>query len=122
MILCMSFSYVLDDSVFAVKASLNPTALFLVSLLALVVNVAVFVYHFAKVIKYKRNPITAEVHTDLGEYKELIAERDLAIGRHPDLGEYRELAAERDLAIGRHPELGEYKSLLAEGGNPSPNR
>jgi hypothetical protein len=93
MILCMSFSYILDDSVFAVKASLNPTALFLVSLLALVVNIAVFVYHFAKVIKYKRNPITAEVHTDLGEYKELIAERDLAIGRHPELGEYKALAA-----------------------------
>jgi Family of unknown function (DUF5692) len=74
MILCMSFSYVLDDSVFAVKASLNPTALFLVSFLALVVNVAVFVYHFAKVLKYKRN-IAAGVHSDLGEYQALIAER-----------------------------------------------
>ena len=74
MILCMSFSYILDDSVFAVKASLNPTALFLVSLLALVVNIAVFVYHYAKVIKYKRN-IAVAVHSDLGEYRELIAER-----------------------------------------------
>lgn len=74
MILCMSASWVLDDSVFAVKASLNPTALFLVSLLALVVNIAVFVYHYAKVFKYRRN-IATGVHLDLGEYKELEAER-----------------------------------------------
>jgi hypothetical protein len=75
MMLCMSASWMLDDSVFAVKASLNPTALFLVSLLALVVNVAVFVYHFAKVIKYRRN-VAVGVHFDVGEYRELIAERD----------------------------------------------
>ena len=74
MMLCMSFSYVLDDSVFAVKASLNPTALFLVSILALVVNIAVCVYHFAKVLKYKSN-ITVGVHSDLGEYQDLLAER-----------------------------------------------
>jgi len=73
MMLCMSASWFLDDSVFAVKASLNPTALFLVSLLALVANIAVFVYHFAKVLKYKRNPAVA-VHPDLGEYKALVAE------------------------------------------------
>jgi hypothetical protein len=97
----MTFSYVFDYSAFAVKASLNPTALFLLSGVALAWNIGVFVYHFAKVIKYKRNPITAEVHTDLGGYKELIAERD---------------------GVGTHPDLGEYKALLAAGGNPSPNR
>lgn len=75
MMLCMSFSNYFDNSRFAVKASLNPTALFLVSLLALVVNIAVFVYHFAKVFKYKRN-IAEGVHFDLGEYKDLVAERD----------------------------------------------
>ena len=74
MMLCMTFSYYFDNSVFAVKASLNPTALFLVSFVALAVNVAVFVYHFGKVIKYRRNPAVA-VHPDLGEYKELDAER-----------------------------------------------
>ena len=76
MMLCLSFSYRLDDSVFAVKASLNPTALFLVSFLALVVNIAVFVYHFAKVLKYKRN-IAVGVHSDLGEYQALLAEREV---------------------------------------------
>ncbi len=74
MMLCMSTSFFFDNSVFAVKASLNPVALFIVSALALAVNVAVFVYHFAKVIRYKRN-IALGVHFDLGEYKELDAER-----------------------------------------------
>jgi hypothetical protein len=82
MMLCLSFSYLLDKSVFAVKASLNPTALFLVSFLALVVNIAVFVYHFAKVLKYKRN-IAVGVHSDLGEYQALVAERVPAIVTAP---------------------------------------
>jgi len=41
MILCMNFSYRLDGSAFAVKASLNPTAVFTVCLLALGANMAV---------------------------------------------------------------------------------
>lgn len=94
MMLCMSYSYLFDNSVFAVKASLNPTALFLVSFLALVVNIAVFVYHFAKVLKYKRN-IAVAVHCDLGEYRELAAEHNLAVGAHSGLVEYQVLAAER---------------------------
>lgn len=74
MMLCMTFSYVFDFSPFAVKASLNPVALFSVSFLALGWNIAVFVYHFAKVIKHKRN-VAVAVHSDLGEYKHLVAER-----------------------------------------------
>ena len=73
MLLCMTFSYALDYSPFAVKASLNPTALFLLSFVALVWNIGVFVYHFAKVIKYKRN-VAVAVHADLAQYKELLAE------------------------------------------------
>ena len=78
MMLCLSFSYRLDDSVFAVKASLNPTALFLVSFLALVVNIAVFVYHLTKILKHNRN-IAVGVHSDVGEYQALVAERVPAI-------------------------------------------
>jgi hypothetical protein len=63
-----------DNSILAVTASLNPTALFLVGFLALVVNIVVFVYHFAKVLKYKRN-VAVGVHSDLGEYQALAAER-----------------------------------------------
>ena len=75
MMLCMTFSYAFDYSKFAVKGSLNPTALFLVSFVALAWNVGVFVYHFAKVIKYRRN-VASGVHFDEGEYKELMSERD----------------------------------------------
>jgi hypothetical protein len=75
MLLCMTFSYAFDYSAFAVKASLNPTALFLLSALALAWNIGVFVYHFAKVIKYKRN-VAVAVHPDLKEYQHLMAERD----------------------------------------------
>lgn len=77
MVLCMSMSYVFDHSHFAVKGSLNYAPLFVLSFLALAWNVAVFVYHFAKVFKHKRN-IARGVHFDLGEYKELVAERDQA--------------------------------------------
>jgi hypothetical protein len=73
MLLCMTFSYTFDHSPFAVKASLNPTALFLVSFVALVWNIGVFVYHFAKVFKHKRN-VAVAVHSDLAQYKELLAE------------------------------------------------
>ena len=82
MLLCMTFSYRLDQSAFSVKASLNPTALFLVSFLALAMNVGVFVYHFAKVLKYKRN-IAVGVHSDLGEYQALVAEGVPAIATLP---------------------------------------
>jgi hypothetical protein len=75
MLLCMTFSYAFDYSAFAVKASLNPTALFLVSFVSLAFNIGVFVYHFAKVIKYRRN-VAVAVHPDNAEYQELIAERD----------------------------------------------
>lgn len=74
MTLCMSLSSVLDNSVFAVKASLNPTALFTVSFLALATNIAVFVYHYAKVIRHKRN-IASGVHSDLAEYQALVREQ-----------------------------------------------
>jgi hypothetical protein len=86
MIICMSTSWFVDNSAVAVKGSLNPTALFLVSLLALVANVVVFVYHFGKVFKYKRN-IATGVHFDLGEYKELDAERNHTAVR-ADRGEH----------------------------------
>jgi hypothetical protein len=86
MLLCMTFSYALDYSPFAVKASLNPTALFLLSFVALIWNIGVFVYHFAKVFKHKRN-VAVAVHADLAEYKELLAE-----GREEQLAPARQAA------------------------------
>ena len=73
MMFVMSFPAFVDTSKFAVKSSHNETALFVVSALSLAVNVAVFIYHFYKVIKYKRNPIKTEVHSDLAAFKEIKA-------------------------------------------------
>ena len=56
MMFVMSFPSFVDSSVFAVKASLNPAALWLVSGLSLAANVAVFVYHHAKILSRRRSP------------------------------------------------------------------
>ncbi|ACD52111.1 hypothetical protein FDB55_15135 [Clostridium botulinum] len=65
---CPSF---IDESQFAVRSSHNSTALFIVSLAALLSNIAVFVYYIYKIKKTKRNPIKAELYTDLNSYKEI---------------------------------------------------
>lgn len=69
----MTLPSFIDDSQFAVKSSLNTTALFVVSLLALLANIAVFVYFAYKIVKTKRNPIKGELYTDLKSYKEIKA-------------------------------------------------
>ncbi len=61
----------IDESQFAVRSSHNSTALFIVSLAALLSNIAVFVYYIYKIKKTKRNPIKAELYTDLNSYKEI---------------------------------------------------
>ncbi|NFG26532.1 hypothetical protein FC777_05185 [Clostridium botulinum] len=65
---CPSF---IDESQFAVRSSHNSIALFIVSLAALLSNIAVFVYYIYKIKKTKRNPIKAELYTDLNSYKEI---------------------------------------------------
>lgn len=75
MMFVMCFPAFVDSSPFAVKASLNPQALFLVSLLALVANVAVFVYHGYKILKTRRNPVSQELYQDLAVFKTIAKER-----------------------------------------------
>jgi len=58
-----------DTSKFAVKSSHSTTALLVVSGLALAANIAVCIYHFSRIIKYKRNPLKDEIYTDLNAYK-----------------------------------------------------
>lgn len=70
----MTFPAFVDTSKFAVKSSHNVTALWIIALLSFGSNVAVFVYHFAKIAKYKRNPLTQEVHFDLKSYQTIKAE------------------------------------------------
>jgi hypothetical protein len=52
-------------------ASPNTTALFIVSLLALLSNVAVFIYMIARIVKTKRNPYTSELYTDLAAHRRI---------------------------------------------------
>lgn len=63
-----------DTSMFAVKSSHSPVALYIVSGLALAANVAVFIYHFGRIIKKKKNPLKDEIYTDLEAYKLIVAE------------------------------------------------
>lgn len=74
----LTFPYFADTSAFAVKSSHNTTALWVVSGLALASNIAVFVYHFGRILKHKKNPLKDEIYTDLKAYQDIIAD-DLQI-------------------------------------------
>ncbi len=65
----MTFPAFIDTSKYAVKASQNTTALFYVSLIALIANIALIIYHVYKIVKTKRNPFKEEVYTDLESFK-----------------------------------------------------
>jgi len=75
MMFVMTFPSFVDTSMFAVKSSHNITALWVVSILAFVANVAVLVYEIVKIVKTKRNPLKEEMYTDLKEYKQVAALR-----------------------------------------------
>ncbi len=74
MMFVMSLPTFVDTSRFAVKSTHSTTALWIIAGLSLAANIGVFVYHFGKVIKYKKNPLKDEIHSDLADYKLLIKE------------------------------------------------
>ena len=78
MMFTMAFPTFVDDTIFAVDSSHNPTALFLVSFLALVANIAVFGYHVYRIVKFKRNPLKEEVYVGLKAYEAILAETERA--------------------------------------------
>ncbi len=65
----MTFPAFIDTSKYAVKASQNTTALFTISLIALIANIALVMYHVYKIVKSKRNPCKEEIYTDLKSYQ-----------------------------------------------------
>ncbi len=69
----LTMPFFADTSRFAVKSSHDPAALWLVSGLALASNVAVFVYHFAKVLKHKKHPLKHEIYVDHPAYQTVAA-------------------------------------------------
>lgn len=62
------------DRLAPVSTTHNPTAFFVVSLLALIANAALVVYQFNKLRKNKLNPLKDEIYTDSKAYKQAIAE------------------------------------------------
>lgn len=76
MMFVMTFPSFVDSSQFAVKSSGSVEALWFVSMLSFVCNVAVFVYQFRRIRARKLNPIRDEIFTDLAAYKEISALKD----------------------------------------------
>jgi hypothetical protein len=68
----MTFPAFIDTSKYAVKASQNTTALFTISAIALLANIALIVFHIYKIVKNKRNPLKDEIYTDLEIYKSVV--------------------------------------------------
>ena len=64
----LTFPHFMQDSPFAHRSAHNPTAMIIISGLALLVNVLVFIYHVRRVVAKRRNPITQEVYSDTPEY------------------------------------------------------
>ena len=69
MMFTMAVPAFVTDSQFAVESSHNPTALFVVSALSLVANIAVAVYQVRKIRANRLNPLKDELFTDLAAYK-----------------------------------------------------
>lgn len=78
MMFVMAVPAFVDSSKFAVKSSHNETALFIISALSLIINVAVFIYHFRKILKDKKNPLKDDIHCDLVAYKEVKKDGELS--------------------------------------------
>lgn len=72
MMFTMAVPSFVTSSEFAVESSHNPTALFVVSFLALASNIAVVILQLYKMKKNKANPLTGEVYTDTKAYKEVV--------------------------------------------------
>ena len=62
------------DRIAPVPTTHNPKAFFVVSLLALIANVALAVYQFNKIRKYRLNPLKDEIFVETNAYKQVIAE------------------------------------------------
>jgi hypothetical protein len=74
----MTFPYLFTDSLFTVKVSYEPSAMWTVSMLSLLSNIGVVVYQVNRILRHKLNPLKDELHTDLKRYREVAQLRELA--------------------------------------------
>ncbi len=68
----LTFPHLTQDSMFAHRSAHNPTAMFIISLAALLVNIGVFSWHISRIVRFRRNPFKQELYSDTPEYVELI--------------------------------------------------
>lgn len=64
-------------SAFNINATYNPSAWTVLSAIALITNLAVFVYEVYVIVKYKRNPLKEEMYTHLKAYKDNLTANNL---------------------------------------------
>lgn len=62
------------DRIAPVPTTHNPTAFFIVSLVALIANAVLAIYQFNKIRKNKINPLKDEIYTDTKAYKQVVEE------------------------------------------------
>lgn len=74
MMFTMAVPAFVTDSRFSVDASGSPVALFTVSAVALLANVAVAAYQLRTIIRRRRNPLTDELHTQLPAFQQVVAQ------------------------------------------------
>ncbi len=92
MMFTMAFPAFVSDSMFAVETSRNPAALFVISALALVANVAVLIFQLFTIIKFRLNPLKDELYTRLPQFKEVVAANESADAKDSDVSaELRDL-------------------------------
>lgn len=75
MMFTMAVPSFVGESMFAVKSSHSPVALFTVSALSLALNVGVLVYMIYRSAKLKHNPYTQELYGDLKAYRDVAADK-----------------------------------------------
>lgn len=71
MMFVMTFPAFVDTTMFAVKSSDNPAAMWTISIISILFNIGVFVYQFRKIRTLKLSALKDELHTDLAVYKEV---------------------------------------------------
>ncbi|TFD94626.1 hypothetical protein E3T61_01985 [Cryobacterium lactosi] len=74
MMFTMAVPTFVTSSMFAVQSSHNPTALFIVSAISLVANIAVVVYQVRVIVRTKRNPLKDELFVELPAYQKVLAD------------------------------------------------
>jgi hypothetical protein len=67
----MTFPYMFTDSIYTVKVSYNPEAMWAISMLSFVANVALVIYQGRRIYTLRLNPAKDELYTDLEKYREV---------------------------------------------------